>query len=193
MFFTKIFIDSKETHMRLMTIFLLTLTSLTLSSCATVNKEDCLKDMYHFGHLHGKKGSPQKYTDEIIDTCASEKFHPNIENYERGFMKGWEEYCLPMNAYKMGQQGDKYYSFCPPAREGMFREKYLLGKQYNELKDQQAEIEEKISDLKKELLENPDRSSDVFKLENYLKKIKTDIQKIEANAKKDNFYFTDPL
>lgn len=179
--------------MRLMTIFLLTLTSLTFSSCSTIKKEDCLKDMYHFGHSHGKKGSPQKYIDEIIDTCATEKFHPNIENYERGFTKGWEEYCLPMNAYKMGQQGDKYFSYCPPARESMFREKYLLGKQYNELKDQQSELEEKISDLKKQLLDNPNKATEILKYENYLKKLKADTQKIESEAKKDNFYFTNPI
>lgn len=179
--------------MRLNTIFLLTLTSISLSSCATIKKEDCLKDMYHFGHLHGKKGSPQKYTDEIIDTCATEKFHPNIENYERGFMKGWEEYCLPSNAYKMGQQGDKYFSFCPPARESMFREKYLLGKQYNELLETQADLEEKISDLKKELSDNPNRASEILKYESYLSRLKANIQKIEADAKKDNFYFTNPI
>lgn len=161
----------------------------TITACSSIKKKDCQKDMYTFGMEHGREGLNKKLTSEIVKRCSSEEFTPDVLKYEAGFMKGWEEYCLPNRAYKLGQKGDRYVSFCPVEREEQFREKYLIGKQYNELTEHLEEIEEKLTELKKEIGKDPLKFNEYQKIEKYSIKVKQDIQKIEIQGLKDNFYF----
>lgn len=164
-----------------------------LSSCSGISKKDCQKNMYELGMEHGKNGSQVMHTEEIQKVCEKIDIRPDLHSYQQGFYKGWEEYCLPNRAYLMGQKGERYFSFCPKEREHMFREKYLLGKQYNELKDLEEELEEKIKELKKEIGENPSKFQELQKHEKFLIKIQQDLRNTEVEAQKNNFYFTNPI
>lgn len=164
-----------------------------ITSCSGISKKDCQKDMYLLGIEHGKAGSQVMHTEELQKVCAKNDISLDLHRYQQGFYKGWEEFCLPNRAYKMGQEGDRYFSFCPKEREHMFREKYLLGKQYNELKESEEDLDDKIRELKKEAGTDPVKFQELQKFEKYLQKIQIDIRSIEVEAQKNNFYFTNPL
>lgn len=170
-------------------LFLTFFASLLLTSCSTISKKDCTKNMKELGLAHGKSGSPKKYTDDLRDTCFSS--HPSIdlESYEKGFYQGWMEFCLPNRAFDMGKKADRYISFCPAEREALFREKYLLGKHHFELKDVEEEITSKMDELKSSISSSSQDLDEYNKLQKELEKTRREIQAIEVEGAKNSFSF----
>ena len=56
-----------------------------LISCSTISKKDCGKDMHALGLSQGRAGSPKKYTDQLRDTCFTQKPDIDLLGYEKGF------------------------------------------------------------------------------------------------------------
>lgn len=156
-----------------------------LSSCATINKEDCLKDMYQFGLAQGKMGNQKKITDEILDRCMA--LNPNLkpEDYEKGFYTGWSEFCNLRNAFALGKKDDKYISFCPIDKEKEFKARFQLGKSYHELKSSEEELLEEISDYSAPL---PSEDLEDYKNTiNQLDQIKKRLLEIDVESANNNF------
>jgi hypothetical protein len=160
-----------------------------LFSCSTITKKDCDKDMYTLGLSQGRAGSPKKFTDQLSDKCLSRKPDIDLAGYEKGFYQGWMEYCLPDKAFELGKRSDRYFSFCPPEREDSFRKKYLVGKHHAELKDVEADIIDKMDDMKPHISESATNFDDYTKLQKELDKIKREIQELEVEGMKNNFKF----
>lgn len=167
----------------LLSLFILT------SSCSTISKKDCGKDMNALGLSQGRAGSLKKYTDELRDTCMASTPGIDLEAYEKGFYQGWMEYCLPNKAFEMGKRSDRYLSFCPAEREALFREKYLIGKHHAELKDVETDIQDKLEEIKPHINENPSTLDDYTKLQKELDKIRREIQALEVEGLKSTFKF----
>ncbi len=161
----------------------------TLSSCSTISKKDCEKDMMALGLQQGRAGSAKKYTDDLRNVCMGKKPNINLEAYEMGFYKGWAEYCLPNRAFEMGKKADRYFSFCPAERESQFREKYLIGKHHFELKDTEAEIVSKINEIKPDINKNASDNDQYVKLQQELEKVKREIQALEVEGSRNTFNF----
>lgn len=158
------------------------LAALTLNSCSSlITKEDCKKDMQSFGIEHGKKGL-SKLTDEISSTCIRGEESVNLEAYETGFRMGWSSYCTSFNGFDMGRKGDTYKSFCPPEKEDLFHEKFLIGKKVYEKKDQVIELEEKIQELSSSSEMDPASREELKKYQDYLRILKRDIQALEQQG-----------
>lgn len=174
-----------------MSFRLLTLLSLVIlaSSCSTITKKDCGKDMNALGLSQGRAGSPKKYTDDLRNACSNHVPVIDLEAYEKGFYQGWMEYCLPNKAFELGKKSDRYFSFCPPEREASFREKYLIGKHHAELKDVESDIIEKMDEVKPHINESATQLDDYTKLQRELDKIRRDIQALEVEGSKNNFKF----
>jgi hypothetical protein len=102
--------------------------------------------MKALGLEHGRKGL-NNFTDDVRSTCSKNEPPINLEAYAAGFNMGWSTYCTPFNGFDMGRKGDVYRSFCPPEKEDLFHEKFLIGKKVYEKKDQVLDTEEKIKDL----------------------------------------------
>lgn len=158
-------------------------------SCSTITKKDCFKDMKELGLAQGREGSPKKYTDDLRDTCMGKNPSIDLESYEKGFYQGWMEYCLPNKAYEMGKRSDRYFSFCPPERESMFREKYLLGKHVFELKDEEEELKDRLEVLKPTISTNSADSDEYHKIQKGLEKLRSEIQALEIEGAKNTFKF----
>lgn len=155
---------------------------LTVNSCSSViTKEDCKKDMKNFGIEHGKKGL-SKLTDEISSTCIRGEESVNLENYEMGFKIGWSSFCTSFNGFDMGRKGDTYKSFCPPDKEDLFHEKFLIGKKVYEKKDQVIELEEKIQELTSNVEADPASREELKKYQDYLRTLKREIQALEQQG-----------
>lgn len=129
---------------------------------------------------HGKRGM-SRLTDEIRSTCQSGDTIVNLEGYEKGFTMGWSSYCTAFHGFDMGVKGDLYKSFCPPEKESLFREKFLIGKQVYEKKDQVKEIEEKVQDLSSNIDKDSSAASvdELKRMKDYLRSLKNEIQKLE--------------
>ena len=160
-----------------------------LISCSTISKKDCTKNMSELGLSQGRAGSPKKYTDELRDTCMNGTTGVDLETYEKGFYQGWMEYCLPNNAFEMGKRSDRYFSFCPPEREALFREKYLVGKHHAELKDVETDIQDKLEEIRPHINESASNFDDYTKLQKELDKIRREIQALEIEGLKNTFKF----
>jgi peptidoglycan hydrolase CwlO-like protein len=167
----------------------LALSLMLFSSCSTIHKKDCAKDMNAFGLSQGRLGSPKKYTDELRDKCLGSYPNIDLEAYEKGFYQGWTEYCLPNRAFEMGKKSDIYVSFCPIERESMFRQKYLIGKHHAELKDVEQEIMDKLEEIKPTIKESATNFDDFTKLQKELEKVKRDIQALEVEGLQNSFKF----
>lgn len=175
--------------MRASSLYFITLSMFTFISCSTVTKKDCSRDMQAFGLSHGRNGSPEKYTDALRDKCLGSHPDINLEAYEKGFSQGWIEYCMPSRAFDMGRLSDRYISFCPVERESMFRQKYLLGKNYAELKDIEDELTEKMDDIRPNINTSTAVNDEYNKLRLELDKVKRDMQAVEVEGKKNNFQY----
>lgn len=160
-----------------------------LLSCSTISKKDCGKDMHALGLSQGRAGSPKKYTEKLRDACFTQNPEIDLIGYEKGFYKGWSEYCLPNKAFELGKHGDRYFSFCPPEREASFREKYLVGKHHAELKDVETDIMDKLEEMKPHNSESASNFDDYTKLNKELDKIRREIQALEVEGMKNNFKF----
>ncbi|MBC7429162.1 MAG: DUF2799 domain-containing protein [Bacteriovorax sp.] len=165
------------------------ITLVALVSCSTINKKDCDKNMNIFGLRQGRVGSPKKYTDEIRNTCLSRNPNLDLEAYEKGFAKGWDEYCTPTHAFDMGKKSDRYISFCPADREAQFREKYLIGKHYFELKDVESDIVGKMNDLRPNMNKSTLDYDDYTKLQTELDKVKREYQALEVEGTRQSFKY----
>lgn len=163
--------------------------SLFLTSCSTISKKDCDKDMMTLGLQQGRAGYPKKYTDDLRNKCMSKNPDINLEAYEKGFYQGWTEYCLPNRAFEMGKRSDRYFSFCPAEREDQFREKYLIGKHHFELRDTESDIVQKMNDIRPEINDSAADYDDYIKLQQELEKIRREIHALEVEGNRNTFNF----
>jgi len=158
---------------------------LALSSCSTIDKKDCSKDMFELGLKQGQMGSPQKYTDQIRNVCTHHQPPVELDKYEAGFKHGWSDYCRPANALTLGKSAEPYVSYCPENKEVMFREKYLIGKRINELKDIQEEMADELQELRLEASGDNDKLDEIKKKEKDLFELNRTIQNLEIDGLKD--------
>ena len=154
-------------------------------SCSTIDKKDCQTDMHELGLRHGRMGSPKIYTDQIRNVCSHLGPKLDLEQYELGFKKGWDEYCKPINALALGKADDMYASFCPSQREPVFREKFLIGKQIHELRDQEMELIEEWEKLKAETEFDSEQQLTLKRTEKELTDLRKQIQQLEIEGLKD--------
>lgn len=159
--------------------------TLVLSSCSTIDKKDCSKDMYEFGLKQGQMGSPRKYTDQLRNVCSHHQPPVELDKYEAGFKQGWSDYCRPANALALGKSAEHYVSYCPDSKEVMFREKYLIGKRINELKDMQEEMADELHDLRLEANGDSDKHDEIKKREKDLFELNRTIQNLEIDGLRD--------
>lgn len=117
--------------------------SLSLFSCTTISKEDCKKDMKSFGFEQGRKGLAD-LSDDIRKVCIRNDSSVDLEGYIKGFTMGWKEYCSPLHGFENGQKVETYKSFCPAEKEALYREKFFIGKNLADKKDQLSELSDKI-------------------------------------------------
>lgn len=172
---------------------LFALLPLLFASCSTIDKKDCNTDMHELGLRQGRMGSPKKYTDEIRNVCRNRQPFVDLQQYELGFKKGWIEFCRPANALAMGKADDPYASFCPENRENLFREKYLIGKQIHELKDQEEELAEEIESLRTDHEKDDDSLAELKRLEKDLVDLRRNIQQLEIKGLRDTLTLINQL
>ena len=108
---------------------LLLLIAATLSSCATLKKDDCLEgDWATIGYKDGSAGRRSVVQLEGHKrACAKYKVAPDKPVYDAGYKKGLTQFCTQPSGYAYGVKGKEYFGVCPAAMQKGFVSGYVAG------------------------------------------------------------------
>jgi outer membrane murein-binding lipoprotein Lpp len=125
--------------------------ALLLGGCATLDKDECLNaDWQSIGYEDGARGYKTSRIANHRKACAKHGIAPDFDLYERGRLRGLEEWCTPRNGYRQGLGGKGYSGACPEQLEPTFLKGYTYGK---DVRAYAATIQRQERDLKKMLTE----------------------------------------
>lgn len=134
-------------------ISLLFLPVIVLTSCATLNKDEChTADWQLIGFEDGSKGFVASRIGKHRKACAKYGVTPNLKLYNRGRAEGLHKYCIPVNGFNLGKRGLAYKGICSRYNEKIFVAAYQQGKKLrnaeSELYEMQQTLEHKQADIK---------------------------------------------
>ena len=140
---------------------------IVMTSCAAMDKNECLNaDWYSIGFEDGAKGYKASKISRLRKACAKHGVAPDFATYERGRLKGLEEWCTPRNGYYWGEAGRSYNDVCPDPLERAFVRAYKKGRtvysyktkvnktkrDLNRLYDEMANLETDLAHMEDELV-----------------------------------------
>lgn len=139
--------------------------SLSLSGCATLNKNECQTvDWEQLGLQNGQSGQPQTYIAEHQKACAEYKLPVDTAKWEAGWQKGIRNYCTPANGLAVGRQGRTDASMCPADQMQQFSYYNQIGGRVysaqSEVDSARAELDQISEDIKTE--KDRDRHRDLW-------------------------------
>lgn len=143
------------------TIIMLLASLVMLSSCATLNKDECLTaDWYQIGYEDGAMGQPESRISAHRQACSKHGVTPDLRQYQDGHQEGVISFCSPRNGFVQGQNGYEYTGICPPALEREFLDSYQAGRELysvrsaiRNLQTEQRTNENKIEQLEQGLID----------------------------------------
>jgi len=142
-------------------IFFITSFALLISSCSTLNKDECKAANWEsIGYEDGTKGYPASRVGQHRSACAEYGIQPNLKNYTTGRKKGLSHFCIPSTAYNRGTRGYHYNGVCAGYNEKEFLNAYHDGKEVykarsilSQMKNDYRKEERYIISLERELHE----------------------------------------
>jgi len=137
-------------------LVILLMSTLVLSGCATLNKNECLTaDWYQIGYEDGARGFPDTRIGAHREACAKHGISPDFRSYQDGHEEGVIRFCTPQNGFSQGKNGYQYAGICPPGLEGRFLDGYDAGRQIYAVTSaiRSAESEQRQNEAKMEALE----------------------------------------
>jgi len=103
-------------------------TLLTLTSCTTMSKSECLGGEWErAGYEDAKRGLKQSRFESHAKACAKHGIAANDALYKAGYDQGLETYCQYETGVKKGRDKASYHSICPTDLEPGFLNGYLDG------------------------------------------------------------------
>ncbi len=88
-------------------ILLLTL-PLLLAGCSSLSEEECrAMSWYNQGYQDGEQGKTRTATRDYKQTCGEYGLRVDEDEWQRGYAKGLELYCIPELAYSKGAGGER--------------------------------------------------------------------------------------
>ncbi|MGI9304586.1 MAG: DUF2799 domain-containing protein [Gammaproteobacteria bacterium] len=121
-------------------------TTLLISGCATLSKEECLAaDWQVIGFEDGARGESASRIGEHREACAKHGIAPALDAYDNGRNRGLREnFCRQPSAYQHGLRGRGYQGVCPADMERDFLLAYNYGAEIYGLKSQASSMEGQI-------------------------------------------------
>jgi len=94
---------------------------LGVSSCASMNKSECLQaDWQVLGLEDGAQGRDISYIGTRRKACAEHGVSPNLEQYSTGREAGLKQYCTYNNGYRAGRSGYSFSEVCQGELRGPY-------------------------------------------------------------------------
>ena len=162
--------------------------TLMVGGCATLDKDECLTaDWQSIGYEDGARGYKASHIGSHRKACAKHGVAPDFDLYEKGRLKGLEEWCTPRNGYRQGAGGHLYNGVCPSHLAAPFMAAFEQGRAVHAYA---AQIKAQESEMKKMLVDRDALDKDLEALENELvrpgvsprgrRRLLEDIRQLEA-------------
>ena len=138
--------------MKTVEFFVVILTALIFSSCATLNKSECLTaDWQMIGLEDGTKGRTATYLGQHRKACAEYGVTPDLTLYQSGHQAGLVQFCTEHMGFLQGKQGKKYNGVCPAGYTDDFLEGYNRGRElyvlHSDINRMHSQVKTKQTDL----------------------------------------------
>lgn len=140
-------------------IFLLGFIAVTVSSCASMNKDECVTANWkNIGYGDGAKGQKVTRLSQHTSACAKHGVTPNLAQYNAGRSEGLKQYCTPSTGYNLGVSGKQYNGVCSNHGESQFKDAIAYGltvnsaqQKVNALRNEYSNQQNHISNLKRKI------------------------------------------
>ncbi len=127
-------------------LFLFVLTAVLVSSCATLDKNECLVANWEtIGFEDGTHGYPASRIGQHRTACAKHGISPDLVLYTKGRTQGLTQYCRANVGYREGVKGRTYKNVCPVASEKKFLTGYYYGQHLYRVRSRIHSYEHKIN------------------------------------------------
>jgi hypothetical protein len=135
------------------------LSSLLLTGCATLSKNECLTANWaSIGYEDGSQGQTRDRIGSHRRACADYGIDPDFEEYLQGYNQGLEIFCTPQNGFLKGKSGYTDTGICtgnlgPGFLQGYEngREIYIASGEVSRLRRELQTVENRIGLLENEV------------------------------------------
>lgn len=128
---------------------LIVLGILLLSSCATLNKNECRNaDWNLIGFEDGSRGYALERIGQHRKACAKVDVVPDMSAYEEGHLKGARQYCTVERGYREGVNGASYQGICPADLAAQFTRAYRDGQNLFALKQRMSDVTQRLGNYR---------------------------------------------
>lgn len=139
---------------------------LGFSSCATMNKSECLEaDWQVIGLEDGAAGRGLAYIGTHRKACAEHGVTPNLEQYNIGREAGLKQYCTYKNGYRLGSRGFSNSDVCQGELKGPHSTGFNRGR---EIYDMGKEIGHMVKHLESKKAELAGINIEIQRVESHL-------------------------
>ena len=129
------------------TLFGISIATFLLSGCggATVSQSQCVAgDWQTLGYSDGARGYRSSRLLAHQDACVKHGVIPDSHGYKLGWDEGIREYCLPYNAFSVGERGKGHNNVCPADMRSEFVAAYQQGRSLYHARVEVSNLERSI-------------------------------------------------
>jgi hypothetical protein len=101
-----------------------------LAGCNSMSEKECLStDWRTVGYEDGVNGFTGDRIGRYRNACSEHGVTPNLAEYQAGRDQGLQEFCKPLNGFRVGARGAGYSGVCPATLDRDFVDAYQSGRQ----------------------------------------------------------------
>ena len=134
-----------------------------LAACATLDENQCRAgNWFEIGVRDGAKGRSPDFIYKHAKACNAFGIAPIAAPWREGRDVGLMQYCMPRNAYRIGQRGQRLNRVCP-GDTSRLEAANDRGLRYHDVRRRIRDVEREISDINSALasleVDDPRRTS----------------------------------
>ena len=123
-----------------------------LAGCNSMSAQECLAtDWRTVGYEDGVNGFAGDRIGRYRNACSEHGVTPNLGEYQSGRDQGLQEFCKPVNGFRVGARGGAYGGVCPADLDESFVDAYQSGRQLYTLRSRVSSTHGEIYSMRAEL------------------------------------------
>ena len=122
-----------------------------LAGCSSMSKSECqATDWRMVGYEDGVGGYSGNRIGQHRKACGKHGISPDLTEYQLGREQGLEEFCKPLNGFRIGNRGNGYNGVCPGELDAAFLDGYQSGRQLYTLRSRVGSTADEIYSMRAE-------------------------------------------
>jgi len=123
-----------------------------LAGCSSMSASECIAtDWRTVGYEDGVVGYTGDRIGRYRKACSEHGVAPDLAEYQLGREQGLQEFCKPLNGFRVGASGNSYNGVCPADVDAAFTDAYQSGRQLYTLRSRVSSTSNEISSMRYEL------------------------------------------